>query len=85
MRVSEVSLLMDETPAPNFNNSGMMIVKHGDRVRVKQLAHIHPSYRLRNGVVIADRSSDGSTEVKFDDETVIHVFRKEELEQETDL
>jgi hypothetical protein len=63
----------------------MMIMKRGDRVRVKQLAYINPSLRLRNGVAIADSSSDGSTEVKFDDETVIHVFREEELEQETDL
>jgi hypothetical protein len=60
-------------------------MKRGDRVRVKQLAYIDPSYQLRNGVVVADSSSDGSTEVKFDDETVIHVFRKEELEHETDL
>ena len=60
-------------------------MKHGDRVRVRQLAHIDPSHQLRNGVVIADSSSDGSTKVKFDDETVIHVFRKEELEHETDL
>jgi hypothetical protein len=54
-------------------------------VRVRQLAYIVPSYRLRNGVAIADSSPDGSTEVKFDDETVIHVFREEELEHETDL
>ena len=60
-------------------------MKRGDRVRVKQLAYIDPSHQLRNGVVVADSSSNGSTEVKFDDETVIHVFRKEELEHETDL
>ena len=61
------------------------IMKRGDRVRVKQLANIAPSLQLRNGVVIADSSLDGSTQVKFDDETAIHVFRKEELEQEADL
>ena len=60
-------------------------MKRGDRVRVKQLANIDPSHQLRNGVVIADSSLDGSTEVKFDDETVTHVFGKEELEHEGDL
>jgi hypothetical protein len=60
-------------------------MKRGDRVRVKQLAHIDPSHQLRNGVAIADSAPDGSTEVSFDDETVTHVFRKEELEHEEDL
>ncbi len=60
-------------------------MKRGDRVRVKQLAYIDPSLQLRNGVAIADSAPDGSTQVKFDDETVVRVFRKEELEQETDL
>jgi hypothetical protein len=63
----------------------MMNYERGDRVRVKQLANIDSSDQLRNGVAVADSSLDGSTEVKFDDETVIHVFREEELEHETDL
>jgi hypothetical protein len=60
-------------------------MKRGDRVRVKQLANIDPSLQLRNGVAVADSSPDGSTEVKFDDETVVRVFREEELEHEADL
>jgi hypothetical protein len=60
-------------------------MKRGDRVRVKQLANIDSSHQLRNGVAVADSSLDGSTEVKFDDETVIHVFREDELEHEADL
>jgi hypothetical protein len=63
----------------------MMIMKRGDRVRVKQLANIDPSHQLRNGVVIANSAPDGSTEVEFDDETVTHVFLKQQLEHEADL
>jgi hypothetical protein len=60
-------------------------MKRGDRVRVKQLPHINPLHQLRNGVAIANSAPDGSTEVGFDDETVTHVFRREELEHEEDL
>jgi hypothetical protein len=58
-----------------------VVVKRGDRVRVKLLANVETWFRGRTATVVADSAPGEVVLVEFDDEAVAHHFVTEDLER----